>query len=224
MPNLLGYLFNKRMKKFFTVICSLVFFQMGLAQEILRGEIIKPLLSLPDSLIENIADDSCECMNKSSLSDMNSGQIEMQMGVCILQSVGKYKVEIEKSIGQRSITEIMTEEFGEQVGMKMALTCPQIFMFFGDYTEEIKELGYSVELGKIKSIEKKQFNMVNLEMYDGSTLKFLWLWDFEGSEILTKNQYKNKWINIFYSILELYDPELKKYVPYKIIEAVELGE
>jgi hypothetical protein len=210
------------MKKFFAVICSLIFIQLGSAQN--TDQVIKNTLVLPDPLIEKIADDSCECMTKTSLSDMNSGQIEMQMGICILQSVGKFKVEIEKNIGQRSITDVMTEQFGEQVGLKMALVCPQIFMFFGDYTEDVTELGYSVELGKIKSIEKKQFNMVNLEMYDGSLLKFIWLWEFEGSEILTKNQYKNKWINIFYSILELYDPELKKYIPYKVIEAIELGE
>jgi hypothetical protein len=211
------------MKKFFALICSLIFVQIGFAQEVISVS-PKQLPNLPESLIEKISDDSCECMTGNSLNDMNQSQIEMQMGVCILQSVGKFKTEIESYLGQQSIIDIMTEQFGEQVGIKMALVCPQIFMFFSNYSEGSMEMAYAVELGKIKSIEKKQFNMVNLEMYDGSVLKFLWLWEFDGSEILTKNQYKNKWVNIFYSTLEFYDPDLKKYVPYKVIEAIELGE
>lgn len=104
--------------------------------------------------------------------------------------------------------------------------CSDFFInnFADEYMNEQYFSEVSVELGKIKSIEKKQFNTVNLQMYDGSILKFIWLWDFEGSEILTKNQFKNKWINIIYSTIELYDPEIKKYIPYRVIEGMSFGE
>lgn len=179
-------------------------------------------------VVEKVANSACDCLSTKNLEGLNDKQKEMQLGVCILNGFSQHKSEIEKGNGGKSILEGGMEEIGEEVGIQMALICPEVFLHFADVfmTDEAsyEAAGIMMDLGKITSIEKKLFNIVNLELADGSMLKFLWLWDFEGSEILMKNQFKNKWINIFYSNLEFFDPEKKKYIPYRVIEKVEFGE
>lgn len=196
------------------------------AQRITQIESREILNKFPESLIQTIAEESCQCMSKQPLTEMESEKVKFQLGACILQSLSNHRAEIVKYIGNSSIVDVMTEAFGEEVGLKMAFVCPDMFLYFADQGlyDDFSDYELSVELGKIKSIEKKQFNLVNLEMADGSLFKFLWLWDFEGSDLLIKNLYANKRVNIFYSTLELYDPELKKYISYKVIEGIELGE
>lgn len=196
------------------------------AQEILKTNKTIDTSVLSNDLMDKMAEETCECVKKLDFSGMPQNQIEMNLGMCILQSISSNKIEVENQLGAFSITSIMTEEFGEKMGLQMLSFCSDFFInnFADEYMNEQYFSELSVELGKIKSIEKKQFNTVNLQMYDGSILKFIWLWDFEGSEILTKNQFKNKWINIIYSTIELYDPEIKKYIPYRVIEGMSFGE
>lgn len=196
------------------------------AQEILKTNKTIDTSVLSNDLMDKMAEETCECVKKLDFSGMPQNQIEMNLGMCILQSISSNKIEVENQLGTFSITSIMTEEFGEKMGLQMLSFCSDFFIdnFADEYVNEQYFSEVSVELGKIKSIEKKQFNTVNLQMYDGSILKFIWLWDFEGSEILTKNQFKNKWINIIYSTIELYDPEIKKYIPYRVIEGMSFGE
>lgn len=196
------------------------------AQEILKTNKTIDTSVLSNDLMDKMAEETCECVKKLDFSGMPQNQIEMNLGMCILQSISSNKIEVENQLGAFSITSIMTEEFGEKMGLQMLSFCSDFFInnFADEYMNEQYFSEVSVELGKIKSIEKKQFNTVNLQMYDGSILKFIWLWDFEGSEILTKNQFKNKWINIIYSTIELYDPEIKKYIPYRVIEGMSFGE
>ncbi|MBA5628797.1 hypothetical protein [Moheibacter lacus] len=175
--------------------------------------------------MEKVANFTCDCMGKKNTEGLSQQEIEMQMGLCILEGVDKNREDFDVHFNGKSITEIDQLKFGEDIGIKMASLCPMVLLGVADLSEYQTETpSLAVELGKIKTIEKKQFNIVNLEIGDGSILKFLWLWDFEGSEILMKEQFKNKWINIFYSNLLLYDPEKKTYINFKVIEGVELGE
>lgn len=177
--------------------------------------------------IEKLAQETCACLEGKSTEGLTQSQKEMQMGVCMFQGIGKYKEEFDAYKKDKNLLDMDLEAFGEEVGMQMAIICPSFIMQYyeADYlSEPVSDYSLEVELGKIKSIDKKQFNIVNLEIGDGSILKFLWLWDFEGSEILIKNQYKNKWINIFYSNLMLYDADKKTYINYKVIEGIEFGE
>lgn len=175
--------------------------------------------------IQTLAEETCECLSKKSVEGLNQEEKEIQMGVCMLEAVGRHKDGFNEYRNGKSFDEMNLEQFGEEVGIHMATICPLLVLDYADMSYfETEEPDLSVELGKIKSIEKKQFNIISLEVGDGSILKFLWLWDFEGSEILIKNQYKNKWLNIYYFEYPLYDPEKKVYVNYKVIEGIALGE
>lgn len=198
------------MKKLFTFLFLIVISQFSYSQDFLQ----------------TLAQETCECLSNKNSEGLNQKEKEMQMGVCMLEGIGRHKKEFDVYRDGKSFDEIDLEKFGEEVGVYMATICPVLILDYADpsYFQDETAAAVEVELGKIKSMEKKQFNFVNLEVSDGSVLKFLWLWDFEGSELLIKNQFKEKWINIFYTIIPLYDPERKTYVNYKVIEGIELGE
>lgn len=80
------------------------------------------------------------------------------------------------------------------------------------------------EKGIITSLKSNQFNMIHLKTEDGSLLKFMWLTDFEGAEILMKEQYKNKSVSIYYDNFEFYDPKSKSYIKHRVIYGLEINE
>jgi len=176
------------------------------------------------TFMKTMAIETCDCMSTKNTDGLQQKEIEMQMGLCILESVGKNRAAFDAHFGGKSITEIDQFKFGEDIGIEMASLCPMLLLNVADLSEEAIETNLGVELGKIVSIDKKQFNVVNLETGDGSVLKFLWLWDFDGSPILVDKQYSGKWVNIFYSNVELLDAQKESYVVFKVIEGIELGE
>ncbi|MGB7499132.1 MAG: hypothetical protein WA897_04510, partial [Moheibacter sp.] len=164
-------------------------------------------------------------LGEKTTEELEALDLEFQLGLCIIGGIFQNKEEFDQTFGGKAIQEIDMEKFGEDVGIEMLSICPEIFLKFIDDYDEDDDSGFSgVELGKISGIEKKQFNVVNLESGDGSILKFLWLWDFTGSELLIDGSYKDKWLNVVYSNIELYDAQKATYVVFKVIEAIVEGE
>lgn len=177
------------------------------------------------NVYQKVAEHTCSCLGEKTAEELQTGNVEIQLGLCIIGGIFKNKEEFDKTFGGKSIQEIDMEKFGEDVGIEMLSICPQIFLNFIDDDDEEDDSGFSgIELGKITGIEKKQFNVVNHESGDGSILKFLWLWDFTGSEMLIDGSYKDKWLNVVYSNVELYDAQKATYVVFKVIEAIVEGE
>lgn len=178
------------------------------------------------NIYQKVAEHTCSCLGEKTTEELEAVNLEFQLGLCIIGGIFKNKEEFDQTFGGKTIQEIDMEKFGEDVGMEMLNICPQIFLNFvnGDDDEEANDEFSGIELGKITGIEKKQFNVVNLESGDGSILKFLWLWDFTGSEMLIDGSYKDKWLNVVYSNVELYDAQKATYVVFKVIEAIVEGE
>lgn len=174
---------------------------------------------------QKVAEHTCSCLGEKTTEELEAVNLEFQLGLCIIGGIFNNKVAFDQTFGGKSIQEIDMEKFGEDVGIEMLSICPQIFLNFIDEDDKEDDSGFSgIELGKITGIEKKQFNVINLESGDGSILKFLWLWDFTGSEILIDGSYKDKWLNVVYSNVELYDAQKATYVIFKVIEAIVEGE
>lgn len=178
------------------------------------------------NIYQKVAEHTCSCLGEKTPEELQAGNVEIQLGLCVMAGVYLHKEEFDQVFGGKSLKEIDMEKFGEDVGMEMLNICPQIFLNFvnTDDDEEADDDFSGIELGKITGIEKKQFNVVNLESGDGSILKFLWLWDFTGSEMLIDGSYKDKWLNVVYSNVELYDAQKATYVVFKVIEAIVEGE
>jgi|26BtaG_2_1085354.scaffolds.fasta_scaffold00032_14 hypothetical protein len=176
------------------------------------------------SLNEKLAEETCHCIEAINFENFTMKQKENQLGICIMSAISKHKPAFDLAHNGKSISEIDMEKVGEEVGLEMVNLCPFTFMEIVEETEEVNPIQLKIELGKISGIEKSQFNTVNLESGDGSLLKFLWLWDFKGSDYLIKNTYKGKWMNILYSEIPLYDSKKGKYIHFKVIEGIEIGE
>lgn len=149
--------------------------------------------------------------------------MELEFGICLMTALSKDPERLYQEFQTTSIVDIDMEKFGEIVGMEMVGICPMVFLPFMDDDDE-DAVRPDIELGKIKSIDYAGLTTVNLEIGDGSILKFLWLWEFEGDEYLLKNTYKNKWMNIYYYNIPIFDPKQRKYITYKVIEGIEIGE
>lgn len=176
---------------------------------------------------EQLAIESCECVAQIDLESLTYEQREVQLGVCLIVSLGKFSKELENTYGKTFIDFDEKEQIllFEKVGFKMWEICPVNMMNFSDdFAFHDSEDFPSVEFGKISTIQQNQFNTVVLRLGDGSLNNFLWLWDFEGSDILIEKEYIDKWINIFYIEAPMYNPETSSYVNYKIIDKIELGE
>lgn len=190
------------------------------------------LLILPFSVYtqefhEQVAFETCECIENLDLTDLSYQQKEVQLGICLIVGIGKFGKELEHTYGKLFFDFDENEQniLYERIGFKMMEVCPFTMMSLSEHeslTEKDSE--FKVEIGKISSINAKQFNTVVLKLGDGSLNNFLWLWDFQGSEILIENKYSDKWINIFYLEVPMYNPETTTYINYKVIEKIELGE
>lgn len=176
---------------------------------------------------ETIATETCKCLEQIDLESLTYEQKEVQMGICLIVSLGKFGDELENTYGKTFFDFDDREQtiLFERIGFKALEICPfTMISFTEDGTFPQSEDFPSVEFGKISTIQQNQFNTVILRLADGSLNNFLWLWDFEGSDILIEKEYIDKWINIFYIEAPMYNPETSSYVNYKIIEKIELGE
>lgn len=175
---------------------------------------------------DQLALETCNCIENIALEDLTYQQKEIQLGICLIVGVSKFDEELQNEYG-KTFTEFNDREqtiLFENIGLKMMENCPFTVMRFSEDEIFNEESAPKVELGKISAINNNQFNTVVLKIGDGSLNNFLWLWDFEGSEILIENDYLDKWINIFYIEIPMYNPDSSIYVNYKIIDKIELGE
>lgn len=69
------------------------------AQEILKTNKTIDTSVLSNDLMDKMAEETCECVKKLDFSGMPQNQIEMNLGMCILQSISSNKIEVENQLG-----------------------------------------------------------------------------------------------------------------------------
>ncbi len=179
---------------------------------------------ISDDEITQLADVSCECVNKNDLEGKSSEDIQTILGLCILEGLGKYptifeKVNIED---ERSM-----ENMGERIGVAMLNRCPDIMLQLaaGEIEEGVQEEQDDLFLtGTIQGIEGEQFTFVTLKTDAGRTVKLLWLGYFDGAdqlaEISNKPDIKPK-VTISYTTIECYSHRQKEYIARKMITGID---
>ncbi len=174
---------------------------------------IATLVAAQDVYVK-IAEETCACISKNDLSKSSKQEIEIQLGLCMLESANNNKLEVDMKDNAQ-----MTK-LGEAVGLKMAAICPKIFTYLIE-AKKVKEEQLEI-VGKLKSIIEGDFNYVVVKDDAGREQKLIWLRYFKGSDDLMDNVGKlaGKKVRIKYADLECYSPKAKSYVKYK--EIVEL--
>lgn len=171
-----------------------------------------------ESLVDILSNQTCDCLNTKELTEAN---LELTLGVCIIQSIQKNKEEVEKYFGKNILSnEDNMTEIAESIGVQLALECPKFTSVIGDMTYDDEEMDedYLSYSGKIIAVNSDQFMTFKLKQGSGKTVTFLVLEDFDNSYLLLDSVIKpTDKVEVSYYEATLYDAKIKKFVPYNIV-------
>ena len=172
-------------------------------------------------LDDKLGESACECASEGDLTREN---VEMTLGLCILQAINKYEKDVEKHYGKGVVTnDAKMEELGYNIGAKMGLKCPTIFKYMlendtDNDTEEMVEEEYAMISGKVFEIQSDQFITFSVKETSGKKHDFILLSNFENAFLLTDKVLKtNDNVEVSYYQLEFFDAKLGKFISYSVI-------
>jgi hypothetical protein len=178
---------------------------------------------------DEIAQEVCNCMTASGIEikPENSENVKMQLGLCILQSIGQRPAMLEKLSAENSDEKQSSmETFGKKIGVLMVTKCPRVFMAFQENFAPSSESDVSATKslrGTIQSVEEGDFvTLVVKEEGSGRIHRLLWLEFFEN-ESQVQQEYKklkSKKIEVLFEEREFYQVKLKDYSNFKVIRRV----
>ena len=178
-----------------------------------------------EQLISKISEGTCDCITKKEITKEN---LEMTLGLCMLEDFNKYEKDIEKYYGKNVISdESKMEALGRDVGIQMATKCPSFLKMVIDNMddeEDVEEEMIEEEpsmTGSFFQIKSEQFITFSIKESSGRTVEFILLNNFDNSFLLTENLLKsNDIVEVVYYELEIFDAKIKKFVTYKIVSDI----
>ncbi|AXG71465.1 hypothetical protein KORDIASMS9_03722 [Kordia sp. SMS9] len=186
-----------------------------------------------DKVLEDVTNDVCACISEKVDEGISQKDIEVQLGLCLINSYGKFKARIDKYMNVSFDDATSMEKFGQEIGMKMITVCPDTFMSFAKdiIEEEVENYNasdettpvFTVVSGEAVKLVNDQFNVLSFKGTNKRMYKFLWLEYFEGQELLSDmKDLKKKQLEISFESIEMYDPKLKDYRTYKVLRKIEV--
>lgn len=179
-----------------------------------------------EELIAKISEGTCECITKKEISKEN---LEMTLGLCMLEDFNKYEKDIEKYYGKNVISDkSKMEALGRDVGMQMTTKCPAFLKLIMDNIDEEQEEAEDEIIeeepsvtGKFFQVKSEQFITFSIKEASGKTVEFILLNNFDNSFLITENILKsNDVVDVYYYELEMFDAKIKKFVTYKIVSDI----
>ena len=177
-----------------------------------------------EKLVEKISQGTCECISKKEITKEN---LEVRLGLCMIQDFSKYEKDIEKHYGKNVISnDSKMEALGSDVGIHMATNCPAFLKIVMENMddEEAEEVIEEEELfvtGKFTDLKTEQFITFLVKEDSGKSNNFILLNNFDNAFLITDNVLKtNELVEVYYYELELYDAKIKKIVTYKIVSDI----
>jgi hypothetical protein len=192
-----------------------------------------------DQVIELMAEDTCECIisDKASFTqDKTMNQKQVALGLCLLKSYNKRKLESD-AMKDGGIDDF--EALGEEVGIQMVSTCGAEFMaIFSD--EQLDEIIEDVEAdenvppppaaknendlqleAELLSLSNDAVSYFEVKDAFNKTHTFIINEQFDGYKLLKKSNF-NKPFNIYYKEVDMFDLSERKYVKKKVVKYLEL--
>lgn len=169
-----------------------------------------------------MSDVGCECASKQEITKDN---MELTLGLCILEAMNKYEKDVEKHYGKNVITDDKKmEQLGYDIGLKMGTKCPTVFKFMMDDSDDSGDKEYiedepdAMISGKLTEIKSEQFLTFSVKEASGKMNQFILLSGFDNAFLLTDKVLKtNDALEVYYYELELFDAKLAKFVTYKVV-------
>lgn len=81
-------------------------------------------------ILDIVANEVCSCTSERSeqLTSGNATNVKMELGMCIMKSVSAHEKEITAKYGEVMVKGGGMEKLGRDVGLKMAVSCPDVLM------------------------------------------------------------------------------------------------
>lgn len=190
---------------------------------------------IKEVVLDTIAKQTCSCLKeKNQKIDVNDfKKFQMNAGLCILEKYQnnenlideKDRVSISDSDGLKKI--------GELVAMKMLIHCPDIILKLGEMSqsknelaednEELAEEPKSIPMeGTLLDIKTEQFVTFIFKDSKNKIHTILLLDYFETAHLFRENKIKkNDKIKIDFAEYEMYDPKIKDFRNFKVLNYLE---
>ena len=171
---------------------------------------------------EKIAEETCGCVSKLDIDSMNSSDLELKFGLCMLDAYNTHIDEFPESERLDFGDNAQMEKFGEEIALKMLVSCPDFILKLGEgYNvsgNENAEEKDSVIKGIFSGSKADTFYTIIVKESTGKTTELIILDYFENVYLITDKLIKNNQeIEVYYYETELFDVKLNKFVPTKIV-------
>ena len=175
-------------------------------------------------VFKKLAESTCECTKAKGEATIS----DISLGLCIFQSLDKLTAKEQKIIGYNPEKKMETiEGVAENVGLEMALICPEIFANMSD-DEEAAADSTAVEedtfiVGTFDSMVSKEFVTIKIIDENKAVKDFIWLFPFDGDTLFIKKKVdKGEKIQVNYREQEFFDPKTNSYQKYNEITEIKL--
>ena len=183
-------------------------------------------------VLDKIAKESCGCAAQmDTLADEE--QRNIQLGLCMLQNASPYQKELKKKydVDLNNLDE-SGERFGQLIGMRLAIHCPEFVALMARLSEEGEgsETAATAAVvptndleGALVNVKSGQFLTLVVKKDDGSTQDLLLLEHAENAEQVLRrpDQGRGTTGTWTYSTADLYDPVSRSYRPFYVLRAVQ---
>lgn len=177
-----------------------------------------------EQLIENISKRTCACIAEKEITKDN---LEVSLGLCMIQDFSKYEKDIETYYGKNGISnESKMELLAKDIGIELASNCPIFVTILSENIDDLEKVEKSIQdelfvIGMFGEFKSEQFITFSVKENSGKSNNFILLNDFDNAFLITDNILKNNdLVQIYYYELELYDAKIKKFVTYKIVSEI----
>ncbi len=185
--------------------------------------------SFSQAYLDKIVQESCNCVSKVS-ETLDNEQYTQELGICMIVAAEPYRKQLKKdhNIDFDKI-DVDGEKLGKLIGIKMAAVCPDLILAVAKKSGKAmvsRRLRESKSFeGIITKIETEFFVVLHIKDESGKTNKFYWLTYVEsGVEVADGfDSMLGTSVALTYRSEEFYDPKIKEYRPFSVIEKLDLG-
>lgn len=187
---------------------------------------------ISDAVLDSIANQTCLCLKeKNNNTTTDRKKFQMIVGLCIIESYRKN----ENLVAEKDRVSISDSDglgkIGELVGMKMVLYCPDFILKLSEMSDEesnsneentTKKSIFNPIEGVLLDIKTEQFVTFVFKDNKSKIHTILLLDYFDTAHLFRENQIKkNDKIRINYIEHEMYDPQIKDFRNFKVMDYLE---
>jgi len=181
-----------------------------------------------DSLMKVMALEACEELKKKDFSNLKKEDLEVELGMAVVPVFSSHAQAIEDIYGFDIAESDKMKDFGQELGIKLAVVCPEFIKLFANnrsLLETKTEIKVTKDIMTLSAILIKvvpgEFTYFQVKDKSGKTEKIWWMDYFEGSDILADTKNLNKNITVKYQEKEVYNAAIKDYIKIKVAFGLE---